>query len=117
MSSSTPKGLGPQLAKDVLMFCLSHPDIAITVAVNDMRDFVIDSARSRVVEANFLSGQGKKDAWIKIKADDALVKALRGEPENSPGVFLLVALPTEAVALTQEALDVLRSPIIRPGDN
>ena len=90
--------------KELLEYALAHKSWNHTVAVDDIREFMIESAREKPpvigsrMPGDELKGVGGRPAYVKIQADDRIVMALNGPPELSPFVFLLVAVPTQAAA-------------------
>ena len=100
--------------KELLKWALAHPSFEATVAVVPVRGIMIDAARSKKgILGNVADGlpdMTARPAYVKLAVDDPIVIALKGPPERSPAIFLMVAIPTQA-------LDRAKSPIIMPGDN
>ena len=80
-----------------LTFALEkYPERVETIPV---RELVLDSAR----------GNDKRPAYVKLAVPDEVVKALRGSPDKSQHVMLLVSMP-------KEILERSESRIILPGE-
>ena len=93
-------------AKELLGYALTTEPWHHTVAVNDLRQQMTDCARAKGV-----LGRNEKrelvyarEAYVKVQVDDRIVMALNGPPEKSPFVFLLVAVPTQALERLESIL-------------
>jgi hypothetical protein len=88
------KGLSNDEAKALIIYALEHKSFHHTVAVCDLRNVMLDAAREKET----------RPAYLKIQVDDRIVMALRNPPEQSPYIFLLTAVPTQALAEAQRLI-------------
>ena len=112
MNETNPfQGLSNQEAKALVIWALSHESFVETVAVSDLRNVLIDAARAKGAEIQVSADEVRiaRPAYLKIEVDDRIVLALRNPPSASPYVFLLTAVPTQA-------LERARSSIVVPGE-
>lgn len=90
--------LNHQLARELLEYALAHPAFQHTVHTNDVREIMIDAARSKGPKTG-AQNVPASPAYVRVNVDDRIVIALKGPPEQSPYLFMMVAIPTQALEL------------------